>query len=243
MTDVCLNLSKAETYELILKAQAGNREAKEILVEKNSGLVKKLAWKFSSCEIEREDLIQIGYIGLLKAISRFDCSYDVMFSTYAVPLILGEIKRTFRDGGKIKVSRSLKTEIIMMKKVKEKLSLQFGRSPKISELANEMNITPEHLIEISEAEKEVVGVISLETMKTENDMEEKVCSSPEENIDKLILREEIKHLKKTEQQVVMLRYYKDMTQSETGKVLGISQVQVSRIEKKVLEDIRKKMTE
>lgn len=234
--------SKEETYELIKQAQAGNCYARKILIEKNSGLVKKIAWKFTASGAEIEDLIQIGYIGLLKAINKFDCKYNVMFSTYAVPLILGEIKGTFRDGGQLKVSRSLKTEINEMNKIKERLMEQLGRSPKISELAKEMKITTEHLIELSEAEKEITGVVSLESLKTDLVIEQNVYDSPEDRLDNLVLKEEIKQLEKKEKEIVLLRYFKDMTQSETGKILGISQVQVSRIEKKAIEKIRKKMT-
>ncbi len=242
MANTYSSISKKETYGLIKQAQEGDSYAREILIEKNAGLVNKIAWKFANSGVEIEDLIQIGYIGLLKAINKFDFRYNVMFSTYAVPLILGEIKGSFREGGQLKVSRSLKTEISEMNKIKDRLIEKLGRSPKISELAKEMKITTEHLIELLETEKELSDVVSFESLETDFITKQKVCDPLEKDIDYLVLKEEIKLLEKKEKEILLLRYFKDLTQSETGKILGMSQVQVSRIEKMAIKHIREKMT-
>lgn len=134
-------VSKEDTYALIAKAQEGDEEAKTLICQQNTGLVKKIALKFSSSEYETEDLIQIGYMGLLKAVYKFRPEFDVMFSTYAVPMIMGELKRFFRDTGKIKASRSLKSEIYALKKAQEKLMAEEGGQPKLSRLAQVMGVS------------------------------------------------------------------------------------------------------
>lgn len=235
-------VSKEDTYSLIRTAQDGDEEAKALLMEQNTGLVKKIALKFSAGETDVDDLMQIGYIGLLKAIYKFDPDYDVMFSTYAVPMIMGELKRFFRDTGKIKVSRSLKTEIGQLKKAEQQLCLSLGRQPRLSELARAMETTTEHVTEIMEADSAVSGVTSLEQQTVEEaGFTYGAVFSPEHNLDGIMLRKAIRELPPRERQVVLLRYYKDMTQQEIAKIIGISQVQVSRTEKKALAIIREKL--
>ena len=235
---------KEDTYELIRKAQEGDEEAKALIIEQNTGLVKKIALKFLSSEYETDDLIQIGYMGLLKAVYKFEPEYDVMFSTYAVPMIIGEIKRFFRDNGKIKTSRSLKSEIYALKKVQDELCKKNGCQPRISEVAEAMNLTPEHVVEIMEASSALSNVASLDNQVVEDEYDAYYSeASPENNLDSIMIKKEIANLKARERQVIILRYYKDMTQQEIAKLMGISQVQVSRIEKKALENIRQKMVE
>lgn len=235
-------VSKEDTYELIKRAQNGDEEAKALLMEQNTGLVKKIALKFSAGEQDTDDLIQIGYIGLLKAVYKFEPTYGVMFSTYAVPMIMGELKRFFRDTGKIKVSRSLKAEIGQLKKAEQQLCLDLGRQPKLSELARAMETTAEHVTEIMETASAVSNVTSLDQQLVEEaNFTYGVEHSPENNLDGIMLRKEIQELPQRERQVILLRYYKDMTQQEIAKVIGISQVQVSRTEKRALEMIRGKM--
>ncbi len=232
-------IPKETTYELIRRAQEGDQEAKTLLTQQNTGLVKAIALKFSSAEYETEDLIQIGYMGLLKAIEKFDPSYDVMFSTYAVPMIMGEIKRFFRDNGKIKISRALKSEIYTLKQMEDKLSLQLGHPPRVSQLAEALAMDQEHVLEIMEAAEQLSHVASLDNQLARQEYENvRTVGSPEGELDVMMMKQELIELKPKERQVILLRYYRDMTQQEIGNLLHISQVQVSRIEKKALAKMR-----
>lgn len=237
-------LSHEETLELISKAQIGDKEAKEVLISNNLGLVRSVVSKFSNIGYERDDLFQLGSIGLIKAIYKFDASFNVKFSTYAVPMILGEIKRYLRDDGMVKVSRSLKQLGIKAKSQTELLTKKLGREPTVEEIAKELDVEKEDLVMAMEANFSVEylhGVIHEEegspiclidkiSLKGEDD-EEKV-------IDNILLKEVLGKLEKRERQIIMLRYFEDKTQSEIGDILQISQVQVSRIEKKVLMKLK-----
>ena len=214
---------KEDTYDLIRRAQDGDEEAKTLIIEQNTGLVKKIALKFASADQETD---------------------DVMFSTYAVPMIIGEIKRFFRDNGKIKASRSLKTEIYTLKRIQEQLSKENGRQPRLSEIAEAMGISAEHAVEIMEASSALSNIASLDSQVVEEEYDSYYTQgSPESSLDSIVIKEEIACLKARERQVIVLRYYRDMTQQEIARIMGISQVQVSRIEKKALNEIRKKMAE
>lgn len=237
-------IPKEDTYRLIKKAQSGDEEAKSLIIEQNTGLVKKIALKFTSLEYETDDLIQIGYMGLLKAVNKFNPEYDVMFSTYAVPMILGELKRVFRDNGRIKTSRSLKADIYTLKKAEDEFYRKEGHRPRVSQLAEAMNETVERVLEIMEASSAVSNIASLDNQLVEEEYENyNTQGSPENNLDSIIIKKEIMNLSAKERQVVVLRYYKDLTQQEIAKIMGISQVQVSRIEKKALTTIRQKVAE
>ena len=234
-------LSHEETLELIESAQNGDNEAKEVLISNNLGLVRSVVSKFSNIGYERDDLFQLGSIGLIKAIYKFDPTFNVKFSTYAVPMILGEIKRYLRDDGMVKVSRSLKQLAIKAKAQGEILTKKLGREPTIEEIAKELDVEKEDLVMAMEANFSVEylhGVIHEEegspiclidriSLKQNENEEEKV-------IDNILLKEVLSRLEKRERQIIMLRYFEDKTQSEIGEILNISQVQVSRIEKKVL---------
>lgn len=233
-------LSHEETLRLIELVQNGDNEAKEILIESNLGLVRSIVTKFLNIGYERDDLFQLGSIGLIKAIYKFDPTFNVKFSTYAVPMILGEIKRYLRDDGMIKVSRSLKQIAIKAKTQTEVLTKMLGREPTIDELAKRIGVEKEDLVMalesnfsveylhgvIHEEEGSPICLIDKISLKGESE-EEKV-------IDNLLLKEVLGKLDKRERQIIMLRYFEDKTQSEIGNILNISQVQVSRIEKKVL---------
>lgn len=237
-------IPKEDTYKLIDRAQKGDEAAKASIIEQNTGLVKNIALKFVSPDNEIDDLIQIGYMGLLKAVYKFDPKYDVMFSTYAVPMIIGEIKRHFRDTGKIKAGRALKAEIYAMKKAQEDLCAKNGCQPKISQIAEAMGISAERVLELTEAASAISNVASLDNQPVEEEYNSAGSyGSPENNIDSIMIKNEIENLTVKERQVIVLRYYKDMTQQEIANVLGISQVQVSRIEKRALNNIRIKMIE
>lgn len=239
-------VKKEDTYALIKRAQQGDEEAREQIVNQNTGLVKNLALKFTGSGYELDDLLQIGFMGLLKAIDRFDTGFDVMFSTYAVPMILGEIKRYIRDDGKIKVSRQLKMDIRNLKRIKEDYYNKNGTWPKLSYLAEEMELPVEKILEILDAGEALANVESLDNSEISEGYREKKIShisEEEKNIDMIDLKMIIGTLSDRERQIIVLRYFKDMTQQQIAGKMGISQVQVSRIEKKVLKNLREKMAE
>lgn len=242
MISNAVNRTKEDTYSLIKKAQSGNESAREQLIENNTGLVKNIALKYINTGYEFEDLLQIGFIGLLKAVDRFDTKYDVMFSTYAVPMILGEIKRHLRDDGRVKISRQLKQEVRNMKQACDKFCHDNGRPPKVSELADEMEIGVDDLLAIMEA-RDAMGIPeSLDDPDRPDNVADGAYREVEEKrIDMIYLKSAIGRLADRERQVIVLRYFKDMTQQQIADKLGISQVQVSRIEKKVLINLKEEM--
>lgn len=235
-------LIKEDTYNLIREAQSGNESAREQLIEQNTGLVKNIALKYINTGYEFEDLLQIGFIGLLKAVDRFDTKFDVMFSTYAVPMILGEIKRHLRDDGRVKVSRQIKQDVRNMKQVFDKFCHVNGRPPKVSELAEEMGITTDELLVIMEASDAMSFPESLDDPdRPDNVADGEYREAEERRIDIIYLKSAIGKLADRERQVIVLRYFRDMTQQQIADKLGISQVQVSRIEKRVLSNLRQEM--
>lgn len=234
------------TIVLIQKSHEGDKEARARLVEENTGLVWCVVKRFYNRGVEMEDLFQIGTIGLLKAIDKFDLNYDVKFSTYAVPMITGEIKRFLRDDGMIKVSRSLKELSYKAYLCREKLQERFGREPSVTELAGELGVEPEELMAALDASSEVE---SLHKPIYQSDGQEVSLmdrlpwrAEPEEEIlDHLLLKELLGGLEKEERQLIYLRYFADRTQAQAGKELGISQVQVSRLEKRILKSMREQI--
>lgn len=232
------------TIALIRKSHDGDKEAREQLVEENVGLVWCVVKRFYGRGTEAEDLFQIGSIGLLKAIDKFDVSYDVKFSTYAVPMISGEIKRFLRDDGMIKVSRSLKELSHKSLQAREKMTAKLGREPTIEELSEEMGVAKEELVQAMEAggeveslyrpihQKEGTEIRLLDKIEEKEKREEKI-------LDRLVLKQLLETLAPEERRLIYLRYFADRTQSEVGKIMGISQVQVSRMEKRIIENLRK----
>jgi RNA polymerase sporulation-specific sigma factor len=237
-----------DTTELILLAREGDRLAQSKLVENNIGLVWSIVRRFQNRGHETEDLFQIGCIGLIKAINKFDTTYDVRFSTYAVPMIIGEIKRFLRDDGIIKVSRSLKEVSNKVRIIKEILVRELGREPSVSELAQRLDIPMEELVMAIEAGHSPESLFSPvnEGNNTSLLLIDKLndsCNDDEMDIiDRIALREVMDTLKPREKQIIILRYFKEKTQVQIARMLGISQVQVSRIEKKILEDIRNRIS-
>jgi RNA polymerase sporulation-specific sigma factor len=232
--------------ELIRRSQHGDKEAQDILVRNNIGLVSTIVKKFMNRSYEYEDLFQIGCIGLIKAIRNFNSNFNVKFSTYAVPMIMGEIKRFIRDDGIIKVSRNLKETAKKVRIVKERLTKEYGRDVTIQEIAQEMCITsedvvmsleslhtPEYLYEVIHQD-DGAPVLLIDKIGEAKDYGSDV-------VDKVALKDMVNSLEPKARQIIILRYFKDMTQSQISEILGISQVQVSRIEKKVLEYLRKVM--
>jgi RNA polymerase sporulation-specific sigma factor len=233
--------------DLIDKARDGDKEAQSILVERNVGLVWSMVRRFQNRGYEVEDLFQIGCIGLIKAISKFDRSFGVKFSTYAVPMIIGEIKRFIRDDGIIKVSRSLKETSNKVRIIKEVMTKELNREPSIKEMAERLNIQAEELVMAMEAS---YSPESLYNTIAEGDnspimlidrIDNESSDSELDVIDRIALRQMLDKLKPREKQIIILRYFKEKTQVQIANMLGISQVQVSRIEKKILEELRKKI--
>lgn len=229
-----------ETLELIYAAQNGDREAAERMVVENSGLIWSIARRYFGRGVDSDDLYQLGCVGFLKAIQGFDPEFGTQFSTYAVPKIAGEIRRFLRDDGSVKVSRSIKERAQTIKTAKRALEQKLGRDPTLSELSAETGITVE---DIAVAETATGGTESLnrETgdegftlahVLGEYGQEEKL-------IERVALREAIEMLPEKEQMVLKLRYYRGMTQDDTAKVLKVSQVQVSRLERRAVEELRK----
>ena len=228
---------------LLKKAKEGDHEAKAELVSLNIGLIWSIVKRFSNRGYELEDLFQIGSIGLIKAIQKFDFSYNVKFSTYADPMITGEIRRFIRDDNPIKVTRTLKELSFKIQKSKEALTVKLKREPTINELASEMNITKEELIMAMESSQ---TLLSLNDIAYQDDgspiffIDQIGTDEKDEStwFDRIALKEALSKLKKEERQIIILRYFKDLTQVQVAKMLGKTQVQVSREEKKILKKIR-----
>lgn len=234
------------TAALIQRSHEGDETARAQLVEENVGLVWCIVKRFYGRGAEAEDLFQIGSIGLLKAIDKFDLQYDVKFSTYAVPMISGEIKRFLRDDGMIKVSRSLKEISYKAYQEKERFRMKWNREPTIEELSEQLGIEKEDLMMAMESANEVESLQKTIYQKDGNEillldkLEEK--EEREEGIlNRMLLQQLLESLDKEERQLIYLRYFQNKTQSEIGRKLGISQVQVSRMEKRILKQLREKI--
>ncbi len=236
-----------ELLESIVKAQNGDKDEMAKLVEENQGLIWNIAKRFLGRGYDKEDIYQIGCMGFIKSIRRFDVSFDVKLSTYAVPYILGEIKKFLRDDGPVKVSRSLKElNIKIIELQKEKL--KEGKELSLEEISTILKVPKEEIILATESAKQIDSIENdaytneksnktitiLETLSTNKDEATLVT-------DKVLIQNMIKQLNKREKEIILLRFYKDKTQSEVAKILGISQVQVSRIEKKVLANMREEL--
>ena len=240
-----MDQTKDCTRELIAKAHNNDKEAREKLVTDNLGLIWNIIKRFKGRGTEQEDLFQIGCIGLIKAIDNFNLDMDVAFSTYAVPMITGEIRRFLRDDGMIKVSRSLKEIAYKSVQARERLISSLGREPTIEELSEEVGVEREELVQAMEAgceiesiyrpvhQKEGSEIRLLDKLEEKEKREDKI-------LDLIVLKELLETLDEEEKQLIFLRYFADRTQSDVGKIMGISQVQVSRSEKRIIEKLRKK---
>jgi RNA polymerase sporulation-specific sigma factor len=240
MTDKGL-LSHDESLRLIKKAQVGDSGAQEILVVRNTALVKSIVKKFLNRGVEFDDLMQIGSLGLIKAIKGYNLSFDVRFSTYAVPMIAGEIKRFLRDDGIIKVSRSLREKSFEIFGVKERMKDELKREPTVDELSQRLGMTREDIVFAMEAVRSPVSIYE-PAFDDENSKTLLIDTMSEHDdntmIDSILLKEMIQKLDPKERQIIMLRYYSDKTQMEIAEVLGVSQVQVSRLITKTLNKLK-----
>lgn len=233
------------TIDLIHKSHDGDEEAKRRLVEENVGLIWCVVKRFLGRGIESEDLFQIGSIGLLKAIDKFDFTFQVKFSTYAVPMISGEIQRFLRDDGMIKVSRGLKEISYKAFQMKEKLQDQLGREPFIEELAEAIQVEKEELVMAMEASVEVESLYKPIYQKDGNEVTlmekiEETDAYEDRVLNRMLLAQLLEELGAKERKLIYLRYFENKTQTEIGNILGISQVQVSRMEKKILQKMRER---
>ena len=230
---------------LIKRVQNGDAEAQDKLVENNMGLVYSIVKRYSGRGYDTEDLVQIGAIGLIKAIKKFDTKFNVCFSTYAVPVIAGEIKRFLRDDGAVKISRTLKETAIKGRRAEEELRRVLNRDPTIGEIAEKCGVDADTLTEAFDAAAPPASIYESIYENGENEirlLDTMAGDESEEKIINKVMAENIlTSLKPRERQVIVLRYYKGKTQSEIARIIGVSQVQVSRIEKRILENLRKSM--
>lgn len=232
-----------DIYELIKKAQNGDNHAVGKIVEENSGLIWSVVRKFSNRGVENDDLFQLGAIGIIKCINKFDVNFNVKFSTYAVPMIMGEIRRFLRDDGLIKISRPIKELSVRVKYTQDNYLKENDKAPTLVELSAILEADIEDIIIAMESNREVESIngSAFKSDDSKITLEEKISdrNNPEEKlINKLVLNQIIEKLDEKEKQVIRLRYYNDKTQSEAASIVGVSQVQISRIEKKVLQKIR-----
>ena len=233
----------ADTLSLLKRAHQGDNAARDALTEENMGLVWSVVRRFDGRKAEKEDLFQIGSIGLLKAIDKFDESYGVCFSTYAVPMIAGEIRRYLRDNSMIRVSRSLKESAVQMYRCMEKLEKTLGRDPTIQEIADEMGTDPEELSLIMEANMDVESLQQVVYRNDGNEMTlmdrlEDQHDAQEVLLDRMLLDQLLSGLTEQEKQLICMRYVQEKTQSDIAGKLGVSQVQVSHMEKRIIKKIR-----
>ncbi len=250
-----------ETSVLIARSQAGEKDAREVLIEKNLGLVHHIVRRFSGRGYDPEDLFQIGTIGLMKAIDKFDLKLGLQFSTYAVPMITGEIKRFLRDDGPVKISRTIKENGLKVKLARQKLQAREGREPTLQEIMAETGLSSEDAVMAMEASIEVESIYSAvyQDDGSEVYLVDKVVrggegslgssvaggcggedAEKEEVLNHMLLGQLLDSLNPGDRELIYMRYFQDKTQTEIAARLGVSQVQVSRMEKRILLNLREK---
>ena len=234
-------LKNEDILKLINDAQAGNNEAKTEILKHNTPLIKSIVRRYTNKQVEYEDLMQLGTLGLIKAVNNFDMSYNVKFSTYAVPMIAGEIKRFIRDDGAIKVSRSMKNMSLKFNIFIENFRQEHKKEPRVEDIAEEFKIEKEEVVVIMESSHYPISIYQ------ENDdglsLVDRISAkgSLDETVDKMLLKDLISKLDDRDKKIIILRYYRDKTQSEIAEELGVSQVQISRLESKIIDYMRKEL--
>lgn len=239
-----------EISALIARSQAGESDAREVLIEKNLGLVHHIVKRFAGRGYDTEDLFQIGCIGLMKAIDKFDLEQGVKFSTYAVPMIMGEIKRFLRDDGLVKVSRTIKENAYKVKTARQALQMEQGREPTFQEVAARTELSREDVMLATEASMPVESIYASVSLQDGSEiylLDRIVTSGSDKNreenlLNHMLLEQLMQELDEREEELIRLRYFREKTQAQVATVLGISQVQVSRLEKKILMRLRQKVT-
>jgi len=237
-------LTHDEVRRLLEAAQSGDNDAREQLVNANLRLVWHVVNRFRGAPIEQEELFQVGCVGLLKAIDQFDLSYEVRFSTYAVPVMLGEIRRQLRDFGPIKVSRSQKRLASAVQDVRRALTQQIGREPTLEEIADELGVERMDVVEALESNRPPLSLFEHLGSGSEDNAQviDRIVDDDEEWFDSLVIRDILSRLEPRERRIIILRFFHEKTQAEVGADVGLSQVQVSRIERKVLDLLRERLT-
>ncbi len=239
-------LDERTTIEYIRRAKIGDNWAKQELIEQNISLVKSIVKRYLGKGVDYDDLFQIACMGFLKAISGFDEAFGVKFSTYAVPMIAGEIKRFMRDDGSVKVSRALKQTAKEMNLFVEEYTIAHGKQPAVKEIAEKFGLDEAETVFVMGSAKMPVSLYSGADYKdgSERELIETLPATDdsEEWLDKMLLRVAIEDLPERERKIIVLRYFRDMTQSEVAEKIGVSQVQVSRIENKIIKEFREKLT-
>ena len=235
------------TLALIGRAHQGDKEARDTLFEENTGLIYSVARRFLGRGVEMEDLFQIGSIGLLKAVDKFDPAFEVRFSTYAIPMILGELKRFFRDDGLIKVSRSIKENQHRVYLAREKIEKELGREPSLKEIAEMLGMPPEEVAMTLDSAAEVESLYRTvyQSEGTDISLIDKIPekeNAEEHLLNRIFLEEILGKLESSDRKLIYMRYFQDMTQTQVAERLGVSQVQVSRMEKRILGKLRQNLT-
>ena len=231
------------TLALIGRAHQGDKEARDTLFEENTGLMYSVARRFLGRGVEMEDLFQIGSIGLLKAVDKFDPAFEVKFSTYAIPMILGELKRFFRDDGMIKVSRSIKENQHRVYLAREKIEKELGREPSLKEIAEMLEMPPEEVAMTMDSAAEVESLYRTvyQSEGTDISLIDKIPekeNAEEHLLNRIFLEEILGKLESSDRKLLYMRYFQDQTQTQIAEQLGVSQVQVSRMEKRILKKLR-----
>ena len=237
-------LKPEQTLEYIRLAKSGDERAKEILLENNTNLIKSLVKRFLGKGVEYDDLYQLGCLGFMKAVNNFDEKYFVMFSTYAVPMIIGEIKRFMRDDGAIKVSRAIKTLALKINRFSEEFRVKNSRSPSIEEIAENFSVEKEDVLFAMDSSRYPLSLNGVEGDEDDGlELIDRLASDEDQDelIDKIMLRTFIENLPERDKKIIIMRYFRDKTQSEIAEELGVSQVQVSRLENKIIEKLRANM--
>lgn len=238
-------LEPEETVRLIALAQKGDEESRETLVRENMPLIKSVVRRYVGRNVEYDDLLQLGSMGLLKAVINFDTSFAVRFSTYAVPMIAGEIKRFLRDDGTIKVSRALKVLAFRIAKATEEFKQEQNREPTIDEIAERVGIEKEEVVFAMDSSRYPLPLYDTSDDENNPNLIDKIVVevNDDEQLDKILLNECIKKLSERDKKIILLRYFRDKTQSEVAAELGVSQVQISRLESKILEKMKEELKE
>jgi len=238
-------LTQDETLMLLEKAKLGEETAKNDLIQGNFPLIKSVVKKYMGRGVEYDDLYQIGCVGFLKAINNFDSTFDVKFTTYAVPMIAGEIKRFLRDDGEIKISRAIKTLSMKAKAYIDSYKKEHFCEPTIQDIANRFEVDPEEVVYALDSSRPMISLYEKidDSSDSSANLIDKIIIEDNSDgmIDKLLLRSAIDDLEDREKKVILLRYFRGKTQSEVACILGVSQVQVSRIESKILEILKRKL--
>lgn len=231
-----------ETLELISSAQNGDRGASELLIKNNSPLIKSVIRRYKNKGVDYDDLYQLGCMGFIKAVKNFSSEYEVRFSTYAVPMIAGEVKRFMRDDGPVKVSRGTKTAAIKINRFIEHYKRENDSSPTIETIAREFGIEPQEAVFIMDSNKYPVSIYERNDDENSRTLLDKLqtTENEEEKLDKMMLKQIINDLPPRDKKIILLRYFADKTQTEVARVLKVSQVQISRLENKILKQIREK---